>query len=124
MDLVQWGTKKDGVFVFQQLLVIVNKDTTATPNTNPPYRGRVSGVWDGSSPGRATFSMNAIQKADERSYMCSLAPKRLGALPVFDLVRLLVVGKQTMVAFLLLSLNLPISLLSAAFYLFVFSFVG
>jgi len=92
VDLVQWGTKKDGVFVFQQLLVIVTKDTTTITNTDPPYSGRVSGVWNGSSPGRATFSLNAIQKADERSYMCNLATKRLGV-PVFDLVRLLVVGE-------------------------------
>ena len=93
MDLVQWGTKKDGVLQFQDLLVTVRRDTTSTITTTPPYSGRVSGAWDGSSPGRATFTLNSIQKGDERSYIGVLWPKRSFQLPVYDWVQLLVVGK-------------------------------
>ena len=93
IGLVQWGTKKDGVFKFQHLLVNVRKDTTSTITTNPPYSGRVSGAWDGSSPGQANFTLKSIQKADERSYICVLGPESLFELPVRDLVQLFVVGK-------------------------------
>ena len=93
IGLVQWGTKKDGVFKFQHLLVTVRKDTTSTITTNPPYSGRVSGAWDGSSPGQTTFTLNSIQKADERSYICRLGPEDLISTPIYDLVQLFVTGK-------------------------------
>ena len=90
---VQWGTKRDGVRNFQQLLVTVREDTTSTIARNPPYSGRVSGVWDGSSPGQVTFTLNLIQKSDARLYLCSLEPDNLLQLPVYDQVQLLVLGK-------------------------------
>ena len=93
VGVAQWGTKKDGVLKFQHLLVTVRKDTTSSITTNPPYNGRVSGLWDGSSPGQATFTLKAIQKADERSYICVLGPASIFELPVHDLVQFLVVGK-------------------------------
>ena len=93
MDQVQWGTKKDGVRNFQQLLVTVRKDTTSTTVTNPPYSGRVSGVWDGSSPELVTFTLNLIQKSDARLYLCRLEPDSLSQRPVYDQVQLLVLGK-------------------------------
>ena len=93
MDSVDWGKKKDGVLTFQQILVSVRRDKTSTSTTDPPYSGRVSGAWDGSSPGQATFTLNSIQKADERSYICVLWPKSSFKSPVYDSVQLLVVGK-------------------------------
>lgn len=95
MKSVQWGTKKDGVLQsVQHVLVAVRKDTTSIIATNPLYSGRVSGVWDGSSsPGQVTFTLNSIQKADERSYVCRLGPESLSELPVYDFVQLLAVGK-------------------------------
>ena len=93
VDQVQWGTKRDGALNFQQLLVTVRKDTTSTVITNSPYSGRVSGVWDGSSPGQVTFTLNSIQKADERAYICRLGPESLIEVPVYDSVQLLALGK-------------------------------
>ena len=93
VDQVQWGSQKDGVLVFERILVTVDKFATVTTTTDSPYNGRVNGVWDGRSPGQATFTLSSIQKADEKSYICNLSPKRFGALPVFDTVQLLVVGK-------------------------------
>ena len=93
MDSVQWGTKNDGAVTFQRILVSVRKDKTSTITTDPPYSGRVSGAWDGSNPGQATFTLNSIQKADERLYLCVLRPKSPFRLPVYDSVQLLVVGK-------------------------------
>ena len=90
---VQWGTKKDGVLNFQHLLVTIRKDTSSTIITNSPYSGRVSGAWDGSTPGQATFTLNSIQKVDERSYTCRLGPDSLFESSVYDSVQLLVVGK-------------------------------
>ena len=53
----------------------------------------MSRIWDGSSPGQATFTLKSIQKADERFYVCKLAPDSLSELKVYDTVQLLVVGK-------------------------------
>ena len=115
MKSVQWGTKKDGALQLESILVTVRKDTTSTIITNSPYSGRVSGAWDGSSPGQATFTLNSIQKVDERSYACRLGPGSLIELPVYDSVQLLVVGKYTTVAFSSITQSLPISLPGAVF---------
>lgn len=93
MNSVQWGIKRDGFINIQQLLVTVRKDTTSTITSDPPYSRRVSGAWDGSSPGQATFTLNSIKKADERLYMCRLGPESLSVLPIYDSVQLLVGGK-------------------------------
>ena len=93
VDLLQWGTKRDGVSLINNLLVSINKLSIVTTITNSPYSGRVSGFWDGSSPGQATFTLNSIKKADERFYICKLTPDSLAASPVYDTVQLLVVGK-------------------------------
>jgi len=90
---VQWGTKKDGAVDIKNVLVSIDKLQTIATTQNPPYSGRVSGDWDGSSPGQATFTLNSIQKADERFYICQLVPDSLAEQPVYDTVQLLVVGK-------------------------------
>ena len=92
VESVQWGTKKDGVLNFQRLLVTVRKNKASTITTNPPYRGRVSGAWDGSSPGQTTFTLNSIQKTDERFYVCKLVPRNIAAPDVYDTVQL-IIGK-------------------------------
>ena len=89
----QWATKQDGVDRIQDILVGIDKSARVTTIKNSPYSGRVSGVWDGSSPGQATFTLNSIKKADGRFYICTLGPDSFIAVPVFDVVQLLVVGK-------------------------------
>ena len=93
IDKVEWGTKRDGSVNIKDVLVSINKFQTIATIQNPPYSGRVSGDWDGSSPGQATFTLNSIQKADERLYSCKLTPESLLAQFVFDTFQLLVVGK-------------------------------
>ena len=93
MKLAQWGTKKDGVLNFQDTLVTINKVLLVTRIQNSPYSGRVSAVWDGSSPGQVTFTLNSIEKADERFFICKLEPETFGEQDVYDTVQLLVVGK-------------------------------
>jgi len=95
IDRVQWGTKHDGSVNIKDVLVSIDKLQTITPIQNPPYSGRVSGIWDGSIPGQATFTLNSIQKADERFYVCQLLPDSLDGQPAYDTVQLLVVGKCT-----------------------------
>ena len=91
---VQWGTKIDGALVaIKDSLVQIDKILTVVKTTNPPYSGRVSGVWNGSSPGQVTFTLNSIQKADERLYVCKIIPDVLGDPEDVDTVELLVVGK-------------------------------
>ena len=90
---VQWGTKKDGAVDIKDVLVSINKLQTIAITQNPLYSVRVRGDWNGSSPGQATFTLNSIQKADERFYVCQLSPDSLSGQPVYDTVRLLVVGK-------------------------------
>jgi len=86
-------SKRDGVVDIKDFLVSIDNLQTTTPIKNPPYRGRVSGDWDGSSPAQATFTLNSIQKADERFYICQLVPENLDGQPVYDTVQLLVVDK-------------------------------
>ena len=88
-----WGTKAIDSPSFQDILVTLDKFSRIT-TIQKPYSGRVSGVWDGSIPGQVTFTLEPIQKADERFYMCILEPHSLvGGSPVYDTVQLLVVGK-------------------------------
>ena len=93
IDRVIWGTKHDGALSIKDFLVSIYKFQTITFTQTPSYRGRVSGEWDGGSPGQATFTLNSIQKADERFYVCELVPESLGAQFVYDTVQLIVVGR-------------------------------
>ena len=93
IDRIEWGTKTDGSVNMKDLLISIDNLQTITTIQNPPYSGRVSGIWDGSSPGQATFTLNSIQKADERFYVCKITPDRLDVPVVRDTVQLLVVGK-------------------------------
>ena len=93
INRVTWGTKKDGSVDIKDVLISIDKLQTINTIQNPPYSGRVSGIWDGSSPGQATFTLNSIQKADERFYVCNLTPDSLVQLDVYDTVQLLVLGK-------------------------------
>ena len=92
VDRVIWQTRRDGPGNIYDVLVSIDKLQAITIIQTSPYSGHVSGVWDGSSPGQATFTLNSIQKAYERFYSCKLSPG-FGAQPVFDTVQLLVVGK-------------------------------
>ena len=93
VDRIDWGTKKKGAAAIEDVLVSIDKLQTITTIKNRPYSGRVSGNWDGSSPGHATFILNSIQKADEKFYVCKLTPESVLEQPVQDIVPLLVVGK-------------------------------
>ena len=93
IDRVEWGTKKDVGVTIENVLVSINKLQTITTIQNSPYSARVSGDWDGSSPGQATFTLSSIQKADERFYSCKISPESLDLDAIYDTVELLVVGK-------------------------------
>ena len=93
IDRVAWGTKNDGSVNIKDVLVSIDKLQTIATTQNPPYSGRVSGDWDGSSPGQATFTLNSIAKGDERFYICQLVPDSLVEQPVYDTVQLIVIGK-------------------------------
>ena len=93
IDRVEWGTKKDGSVTIKDVLVSIDRLQIITTIKNPPYSGRVTADWNGSSPGQVTFTLDSIQKADERFYSCLLSPETLGAQSVYDTVHLFVVGK-------------------------------
>ena len=93
INRVTWGTKKDGSGDIKDVLISIDKLQTINTIQNSPYSGRVSGIWNGSSPGQATFTLNSIQKADERFYVCRLTPGSLDEPLVSDTVQLIVVGK-------------------------------
>ena len=93
IDRVEWGTKKDGSNNIKDVLIFIDELQTINTIQNPLYSGRVSGIWNGSSPGQATFTLNSIQKADEKFYVCKLTPDSLDEPAVYDTVQLLVVGK-------------------------------
>lgn len=93
IDLIEWGTKSDVSVVIKDVLVSIDKLQIITTSHNPLHSGRVSGVWDGSSPGQATFTLSSIQKADEGFYACKLTPESLSGQAVYDTVQLLVVGR-------------------------------
>ena len=93
IDRVEWGTKKDAGVTIEDVLVSIDKLQTISTIQNSPYSGRVSADWNGSSPGQVSFTLNSIQKTDERFYSCKLSPERLGAQTVYDTVQLFVVGE-------------------------------
>ena len=93
VDRIVWGTKKKGAAAIEDVLVSIDKLQTITTIYNGPYRGRVSGNWDGSSPGQATFILNSVQKPDERFYVCTLTPESILGQLVQDTFQLIVVGK-------------------------------
>ena len=94
VDTFEWGTvKHEGAVSIKDVLVSIDKFQTIVTIQNSPYTGRVSGDWDGSSPGQVNFTLSSIQRGDERLYMCILSPDSLAAQPVSDTVQLLVVGK-------------------------------
>jgi len=93
IDRVLWETKRDGSLIIRDVLVSIDKLQTITAIKNSPFSGRVSGDWNGSSPGQVTFTLSSIQKADERFYVCKLSPESLAAQPAYDSVQLIVVGK-------------------------------
>ena len=90
MDRVAWGTKRDGNVTIEDDLVSIDKLQTITTIQTPPYSGRVSGDWDGSSPGQATFTLTSIKESDKRFYSCQLSPGTLGAQLIYDTVQLYV----------------------------------
>jgi len=93
IDRVEWGTKHDRAVSIKDVLISIDRLQIITTIKNPPYSGRVSGDWDGSSPGQATFTLNSIAKGDERFYACKLSPEILDGQLVYDTVQLIVVGK-------------------------------
>ena len=93
VERVTWQTRRDRPGNIDEVLVSIDRLQTITIIQSSPYSGRVSGIWDGSSPGQATFTLNSIQKADEMFYSCKLSPQSLLAQPAYDTVQLLVVGK-------------------------------
>jgi len=92
LERVEWGTKHDGSVKIEDVLVSINMLQT-TVIQNSPYSGRVSGEWNGISPGQVTFRLSSIQKADERFYICQLTSQKLAVQIAYDTVQLLVVGK-------------------------------
>ena len=92
IDRVEWGTKYDHAVSIKDVLVSIDKLQTITTIQNNSYSGRVSGDWDGSSPGQATFTLNSIQKTDERFYVCKLVSRNIAAPDVYDTVQL-IIGK-------------------------------
>ena len=93
---IEWGTKnaKDNS-IKDTLVTIVRGVIEHKTAEDPLYIGRVSGVQYGSIPGKVVFSLNSIQMADERSYVCYLTPNVLGARIETDVVKLVVLGKQS-----------------------------
>ena len=93
---IEWGTKnaKDNS-IKDTLVTIVRGFIENKTAEDPLYIGRVSGVQYGSIPGKVVFSLNSIQMADERSYVCYLTPNVLGARIETDVVKLVVLGKQS-----------------------------
>ena len=90
---IQWGTKKDGVIGFTDTLVSLDKLSTVVTIQHSPYSGRVSGLWDGSSPGQVTFTLNSTRMEDEKFYICKLSEGSLDGQDDYDTVKLLVLGK-------------------------------
>ena len=87
---VEWGTKRDHAVSIKDVLVSIDNLQTITTIQNSPYSGRVSGDWDGSSPGQATFTLNSVKKTDERFYVRMLLPDRLDEPSVYDTVQLII----------------------------------
>ena len=93
LRVADWGTKKSGNLELDAHLVSSEKSGQAPLNVPPKYDGRVTGSWDGTTPGQVTFTLSSIKEDDNKIFLCQLTPESLLDSVVYDTVQLVIRGE-------------------------------
>lgn len=103
LRVADWGTKQSGKLQLDDHLVSLEKSGQAALNVPPQYNGRVTGSWDGKTPGQVTFTLSSIKEDDNKIFLCQLTPESLFDSVVYDTVQLIIRGKCSKLVDIILS---------------------
>lgn len=92
---IEWGTKDNNIINLDVVLFILARDGWHTPNISQ-YNGRCFGHWNEQSPGQVIFTLNPIEEVDNQVFIFRFIPANNLATDVYDIVQLIVKGKNCM----------------------------
>ena len=90
---VEWGTKARKILDVNVTLLVLDTIGHQTPNVSQ-YIGRCFGSWNRQSRGQVMFTLNPIEAVDNQVFIFKFVPNDAVALDVFDVVQLIVKGKN------------------------------
>ena len=93
MRKIEWGTKDRDLIALDVTLFILSKSGRLIPDVSQ-YNGRRFGSWNQQSPGQVKFTLNPVKEVDNRVFIFRFRPQNTLALSVFDIVQLIVKGKN------------------------------
>lgn len=90
---VEWGTKYGEINALNVTLFVLDRNGHLIPNV-PQYNGRCFGSWNQKSPGQVNFTLNPIKEVDNQVFIFKFVPSDPSASEVFEVVQLIVIGKN------------------------------
>ena len=90
---VEWGTKDRSKNDLKVTILVLDEKGNDSPNVIQ-YNGRRFGSWKLQSPGQVKFTLDPIKVVDNQVFIFKFFPKDPLASQVFDVVQLIVKGKN------------------------------
>ena len=90
---MEWGTKSSEIITLGTVLFVLDKNGPLTLNVSQ-YNGRCFGSWNQRSPGQVLFILKPIKEVDNQSFIFRFVSNDPVAPDVFDIVQLIVRGKN------------------------------
>ena len=93
---VEWGTKDKESIALDVTLFILGSNGRIIPDVSQ-YNGRRFGSMNQQSPGQIVFTLNPVKEVDNRVFIFRFVPVNTIAPNLFDMVQLIVKGKNFIV---------------------------
>ena len=93
---VEWGTKDKESIALDVTLFILGRNGRIIPDVSQ-YNGRRFGSMNQQSPGQIVFTLNPVKEVDNRVFIFRFVPLNNIAPNLFDMVQLIVKGKNFIV---------------------------
>ena len=93
---VEWGTKDTESIALDVTLFILGRNKSIVPDVSQ-YNGRRFGSMNQQSPGQIVFTLNPVKEVDNRVFIFRFVPVNTFAPNLFDMVQLIVKGKNFIV---------------------------
>ena len=90
---VEWGTKDKERNDLDVTIFILDVNEHIIPNVSQ-YNGRRFGNWSQPSPGQVKFTLDPIKAVDNQVFIFKFVPSDPSASEVFEVVQLIVIGKN------------------------------
>ena len=90
---VEWGTKKKDADALDVTLLILDRNGRLTPNVSQ-YNDRRFGSWNQQLSKQVTFTLKPIKEVDNQVFIFRFVPMNNFARRVFDVVQLIVKGRN------------------------------